>query len=493
MPGVTRTMAAVTGLLLVTIGAAAAQTSAVEPSGSIEELKRELQDLRRAVAEVRSELKRSAEESAELRREVSTLRARLEPAAARPGVAAIVPEIAAIREEQQVLNAKVEEQHQAKVASGSRYRVKLSGMALMNVVGTRGEGDNMDVPFVAETKPAGGYKGSFGATVRQSTLGLQVSGPTVWGARTSGEVRFDFFGGFPDTPDGVTAGLMRMRTASLTLDWDKTTVVAGQEAPFFSPLAPTSFATVGYPSLSYAGNLWTWTPQVYAEHRFNAPGRSTLLVQGGFLDALTGDTPVSEYERVATAGERSRMPAFASRVGWRRGEGSDRTEIGVSGYYSRQNWGFSRNANGWAGTLDWTVPLSDRFTFSGEFYRGNAISGLGGGAAPSVLLLEPSRGERSGIHTVASAGGWSQVKFKALATVEFNAAIGQDQALRLGKLQWDQAQNPVRRNLSGFLNVIYQPRSNLLFSVEYRRLRTIRVVDGISNAGHINIGAGILF
>jgi hypothetical protein len=49
------------------------------------------------------------------------------------------------------------------------------------------------------------------------------------------------------------------------------------------------------------------------------------------------------------------------------------------------------------------------------------------------------------------------------------------------------------RNLGGFGNVIYRPRSNLLFSLEYRRLKTYNIYDSNWTAGQVNLAMGVLF
>src|SRR5262249_23179076 len=146
---------------------------------------------------------------------------------------------------------------------------------------------------------------------------LEVFGPQWAGAKTSGELKFDFFGGFPATSEGVTAGLLRLRIARLNLEWKNTSLVAGQETIFFSPLSPTSLVSSAYPAFSAAGNLWTWTPQIYCERRIALSESSRLSVQGGVLDPLTGELP-AEYEREPTAGERSRSPAYAARLAWQK-------------------------------------------------------------------------------------------------------------------------------------------------------------------------------
>jgi hypothetical protein len=49
------------------------------------------------------------------------------------------------------------------------------------------------------------------------------------------------------------------------------------------------------------------------------------------------------------------------------------------------------------------------------------------------------------------------------------------------------------RNRAGFGNVIYRPRSDLLLSLEYRRLQTFSVYDHSYDAGQLNMAMGILF
>mgnify|MGYP000302394233 CR=1 FL=1 len=49
------------------------------------------------------------------------------------------------------------------------------------------------------------------------------------------------------------------------------------------------------------------------------------------------------------------------------------------------------------------------------------------------------------------------------------------------------------RNASGLINTIYQLRSNLFFTLEYRRLWTTRLDGRAWIADHVNIGGGIAF
>ena len=93
-------------------------------------------------------------------------------------------------------------------------------------------------------------------------------------------------------------------------------------------------------------------------------------------------------------------------------------------------------------------------------------------------------------------GGWAQLKFKPKANFEINAALGLDNPfageMRQYNSNWIYSQL-YSRNLSPFVNFIYQVRSDILFSTEYRRLQT-SVLDGGSNsANHINLSLGYIF
>jgi hypothetical protein len=49
------------------------------------------------------------------------------------------------------------------------------------------------------------------------------------------------------------------------------------------------------------------------------------------------------------------------------------------------------------------------------------------------------------------------------------------------------------RNQGSFVNMIYRPRSDLLFSAEYRHLTTYTLTDGGNSAGQLNLMMGVLF
>ena len=484
------------------------------------QLEGEIQELRAAVLELRTEVKLMKAETADLRAQLAGAHSssgqpggssltRLVKLASEPVVALsdssssdpqaragdqVETRVGQLEEDQQVLKDQLSDQYQAKVESASKYRVKLSGLLLLNLFSNRGSFDNLDVPNWPTPRDPGISNSAFGGTIRQSLIGLEVFGPEVAGARTRGEMQMDFYGGFPPTNYGVTVGLMRVRTGTIHFDWPNTSVVAGQDTPFFSPLSPTSIAAVANPPLAYSGNLWVWTPQLRIEHRMSVSDSSQVVVQGGILDSLTGEPPPDPNLRAPQAGEQSGQPAYAARVSLASKAFGTPLGLGVGGFYGRQNWGFGRHVDAWAGTVDWDLPLSRELALSGEFYRGRSLGGLGGGLRPSVVYNGPLTDPSTAVFGLNVVGGWSQLKYRATDRLEFNSAFGLDNpfASDIKRIPPSQeAYEFAARDRTAYVNFIYRPRSNLLLSLEYRKLWSF--IEGPQEGNQVNAGVGILF
>ena len=475
-----------------------------ELSSSLHEMQAEMERSRAEAVELRQELQETREQVSSLKNEMSESRMNAPTRAVNSikGDGAVSDagqqvdqRIAKVEEDQQLLGAKIEDQYQTKVESGSKYRVKLSGMVLLNLFTNRGGADSLDLPTRARAPMD--TNASFGATIRQSLLGLELFGPEVAGAKSRADIQTDFFGGLPNAPDGVTMGLLRLRTGGFRLDWKRTSIVAGQYTPFFSPLSPTSLAAVAYPPFSYSGNLWTWTPQVEIEHRFSLSETSSLSLQGGILDPLTGEPPYDPFYRSASAGEKSGQPAYAARIAWTHGGSNRPLTFGVGGYYERQNWGFGRIVDGWAGTADWSLPMGPWFSLTGEFYRGRAIGGLGASRGVSVVFNGDPTNPQTSVQALNATGGWAQLKFTPMDRLEFNGAFGEDFPSYDNLRQFPQTLSyfsaGLGRNESAFLNSIYHVRSNFLLSLEYRRIWSSATLPSLATTNHVNLGAAFLF
>ena len=280
----------------------------------------------------------------------------------------------------------MDDQYQTKVESASKYRMKISGIVLMNLFSNQGVVDNIDLPELAYLAAAGDSGGSFGATLRQSEIGFEVFGPHVAGRERVRICKLDLAGGFPVEPNGITFGLMRLRTATMRMDWENTSVVAGQDGIFFSPNSPTSFAR--WPSRLFLmpGTCGAGYRRSGWNTGFDVGESSSLLVEGGILDPVSGEVPGFGSYRQGGPGEASRQPAYGTRMAWTRDISGQPLRLGVGGYYSRQDYGYDRNVDAWAVMSDLEVPLGSKFAVSGKFYRGRALGGLYGGLGQSVLF-----------------------------------------------------------------------------------------------------------
>ena len=409
----------------------------------------------------------------------------------------VVEKLTKLEENQQFIDEKVAVQEQSKVESGSKYHARLSGIVLFNLYGNHGNVDNQDFPQVAI--PAGTVESNhaMGASLRQSQVGFEVFGPDIAGARTSANVRFDFAGGFPNVPNGAGTGLVRLRTGTMRLDWKKASLIAGQDALFIAPLTPTSIASLAIPAMSYAGNLWSWIPQVRVEHRFVVSENSVFTLQGGILDSFSGDTPSSSYGRDPSWGEQSGQPAYAARVAWTGRTRGQQWTIGTGGLYARQFWGFGRNLDSWTSTLDLSLGLGRFFGFTGAFYRGRALGGFGGGIGQSVLFSGSLVDPATRVRGLNSMGGWTQLKFKPTPKFEMNAAFGQDNPfaseLRASPIVPSEYSEALSRNQIWFTNFIYRARSNVLLSLEFRRIKTTEAEGDGYAAHHLNLAVGYIF
>ena len=286
-----------------------------------------------------------------------------------------------LEESTSLIGSKIDEQYQTKVESASKYRARLHGIVLMNAFRNVGGSDNLDFPTYSASVSPGTPQATFGATLRQSEIGLEIFGPSIAGAEPRPTCNSTSPEASLATGNGVNFGIVRLQTANLRFDWEHTSVVAGQDSLFISPLSPTSFASLATPAFAFGGNLWGWTPQLRVEHRFASPTSRPSPCRRESSTTSTGN-PTNSFYRTAQAGEMSGQPAYAFRTPWSRPVREHPLSFGVAGYYGRQNWTWDRNVDAWAGMADWQIPLVPR---SLSPVSSIAAAALAGWAAP----LEP--------------------------------------------------------------------------------------------------------
>ncbi len=461
------------------------------------QLEQRMDQLLTAMDTMRRQLDQSQREMQEMRTELQELRSQLgqvkegeDPTLTASNLQASVQQL---HEQSDLLQAEVKQHNQIKLESLSKYPVRISGMLLFTSLLNSDNVDNIDLPIVARPLYSGQENGSLSATARQTILGIEATGPSLWGAHSFADISVDFFGGIPYADYSTSAGLLRLRTAHANLDWSHRSLAVVFDRPLVSPLQPTSFLSVGEPALAWSGNLWTWSPQLLFKDG-SVLSNKKFGIEAGLIDVSAPGTFMPSGMRAASPSEQSHQPGYETRLSSSISFGDRAIEVGAGGYYSRQTYDYSHHLDAWAGTADWKIPFSRRLELSGEFYRGRGVGGLGGGAFKDYAPYANGTILRG----LNAEGGWGQFKIKMTRSLETNFAIGEDNAfaidLRGSDLESELTnyQN-LARNRTGFANVIYRPKTYLLFSAEYRNIYSWPISGQTNSNQSIGLAAGYLF
>jgi hypothetical protein len=366
----------------------------------------------------------------------------------------------------------------AGVHSRSRVGVELSGRILMNVFSNDKETNNADVPMYRKQVPVGSLKGGTGMAIRQTSFGIAVTHPEVWGGQFTGDLDVDFFGGQFHSTGGRTFPLIRLRTARAIVDWEHSQLLIGQEMPLISGLNPVSLAAVGVPEFTYAGNLWFWIPQIrYGVH---TTGSWRVGLQGAVLAPTSGDT-VGNFLTTYDRAERTNVPYAQARVHFSWGDAETGGEIGF-GVHSGAVMDDSNDTRGSSAlAADWLIPIGSRFEIRGEAYTGELIRGLGGGAINQNFGID-------GITPVSTTAAWTQLNYRLTNTLRIGAGYGFD----------DPDDDDLAPTGTRFLNTItsmhahWRPAGPLVFGIEMRTMKTRYDLSDYPNR-HINLAFGFEF
>lgn len=454
-----------------------------------------LDALARNLEETRSELSSAREEIRQLHEELNRMR----DAGPNSTTAAesLKDAVQSLEEKQEVLSSEVAQQEQSKVETVSKYPVRITGLLLFNALRTEGGVNNPYAPTFAVPAYQSLARGSLQGLVQQSILGIDARGPSIAGSSTSADVRTDFFGGQANyglnNSSNTTPYIqsLRLRTLHIKLDWPETQLSFFYDRPVFSPNAPASISAVGIPPLAWSGNLWVWQPQLSVTHKLDLATNQQLELTAGLMDVP--DPPA--FASGLSAGERSRYPGSEARIGYLNSTNTyGGSSFGIGGYWSPHNYGEYGSVEAWAVTADYRIGLPAHFAITGQIYRGAALGGIGGGTYKDVVSLGIGA---DSLEALRDAGGWTQLKYAPSQRVEFNGAFGTDDSdayqLRLASYLGDSAYAALARNQSEFGNVIYRPSAYLLFSAEYRHLRSWPLSGAAATADIYSLSTGYQF
>lgn len=411
------------------------------------------------------------------------------------------------------------------VETGEGFNVKLHGTLLFNTYyNSAGTDDPPTGLYLLGGNNISLENGAnFGATIRQTQLGFSFFAPQIGKWKLSGDLQLDFFGGNPPVYNGRAFSPLRLRIARAKLESGRFAFIVGQDDPIISPLNPTSIAQVGFPALAESGNLWSWTPQAKVAYRLISSENERLTIEGGILAPYNGQTNTEfQFETRPDAGERSRMPAFETRISYARGDlesipsnaylafDPQPFQVGLGVHYGRHLAVAPRDGmpgttiNSVAVSGDYVIPITNKMTLTGEVFWGRSLGGLGGGIVQGIVF--PFYGSRA--IGVRSIGGWSQLQIRPRNNVAIHLAYGLDDPYSedLIDTRFDLSAGVSRaanRTFSG--NILYRFRSNFIISTEYRFMQTyfsndqsaptrpIPVIERNKVNNHINVGFAYSF
>lgn len=427
--------------------------------------------------EVLTRLERLEKDNETLTEELRALRkelAALHPPAPEAASAATQPTTQPPPEETQAVErARVDELNQTKVESSQKFPIRITGMALFNAyLNGQYNGGTNDPP--AASLSTGNSNG--GATLAQTTLGLLYNGPQIFDdGKVSGSLYMDFFGG----STASIGHLLRIRTASINLDWTNTSIMFGQDKPIISPRDPDSLAQVGFSPLTGAGNPWLWQPQIRIEQRLSLSHDSGFRVQAGVF--VTSNPNLMPTASNPYQTEQS-LPGAESRLEfWQRWGETGRLEIAGGIHFNRNHLGdVSLPSDVYS--LDWFFRPIRKIEFSGMFFHGRNVPVLG--ALPPGFTMLPS----GQIVPVRSNGGWAQMRIPITARLAFNV-YGGEQVNRNTDLVFGNSGS----NAGYFSNFMYRLAPNVILSLEGGQVRTAYYQIGNRLNDHYDLAIAYLF
>ena len=420
------------------------------------------------MARVLERLDRLEAENRTLANEVKALREELSASRGTQtdGAAAADDSQPTVAERVEIQQARIEELAQTKVEASQKFPIRLTGMALFNAFMNSKQSGGVDYPIVAA--PTG--PGHDGATVRQTIIGLEFSDPTaVLGGRVHGSVYMDFFA-------GATNSAMRVRTASIGIDWKNTTFAAGLEKPIFNPREPSSLAQVGISPLTGAGNLWLWLPQVRLEQEVRLTASDGFRAQIGAVQTRE----IGPYAGTVTP--EAARPGAEGRVNFHHNLDDERRLEFAAGFHASTTHAAGKSIPSNLYSLDWFFNPWKKLEFTGVFYSGQNVAHLGSGTRQGYAIY----GRYA--YAVQSKGGWGQLTIHALPRLDFHFFTGQ-----VDDDNHDLGTGSIGKNLLYGGNAYFRLAPNVLVGLEATQLRTMYLGQGVRINNHYDLALAYLF
>jgi hypothetical protein len=315
-----------------------------------------------------------------------------------------------------------------------------------------------------------------GASLSQSIIGLRLQGPRILdGGQVHGSIDLDLFGGTSSSLNH----LVRMRIATIQVDWKNTSVTVGQDKPLIAPRDPDSLAQVAFPPLSAAGNLWLWAPQARIEQRFAMGDNAGLRAQASVYETSEPSSGVAPQYLSALS---TASPALQGRFEfWDQYASRGRIEI-APGFHVSETHVDGVSIPSRLFTIDWMLQPLVKWRLTGAYFHGRNAAGVGG------LRQGFNFTDEDQFTAVRASGGWAQVSFLATKRLTFNSYAGQESDNAADLLA-----GQISRNFVYAVNSQYRLGQNILLGLEASQARTAYIGGQIRLLNHYDLALAYLF
>ncbi len=306
------------------------------------------------------------------------------------------------------------------IFQGEQFKVQMYGYIQFDNVYNTTSVTNDDGPFWVDNMKAAGVtrdqkEGSFLQSVRNTRLGLKMTGIKTLGADTTILIEGDFWGYMPASGTASRQPSFRLRQAFVKLDWPtKTYLQAGQSWCLLFPTKVVPDGVTLYPFVS-SGLVLERVQLVHIGQSFGSRVFMTTI-EAGINRSMGGDPGSGIYPGAKNTyiddrgpGEASGMPAYKGRLTFEISPIAGLAVIiGGAYHYSKENreigtTKIAEEADS-ACYLGFAKISYSLFSIAGHYYQAKNIDQYNGGIIQGTVEVGGH------IKEVGSDGGWIQGK-----------------------------------------------------------------------------------
>ncbi len=306
-----------------------------------------------------------------------------------------------------------------RVLTLGKSRLTIYGFLRLDLFYDTGRPQNAQIPIwilSEDFNPDEGGEDDFSMSARLTRMGFDFEAPAIeplGNARATAKFEFDLYNLLPGSTTSSAASsnsreFFRLRHAWGKLDWGTFSVLFGQREHVIAPLTPTPNNDM---VMWGAGNLGDRTPQLRLEFKHDA-----LTLTGGAM--LTGAVDQADLDGNGILdGEASGVPTLQGRALYELAGWVEKRKVNAAVW---GHWGLEKVDRAIPGTVvsggdefasegigaDWTVPVTETLTFTGEIFSGKNLDDVRGGNLQGVNTATEEE-----IHVW---GGWIELNVQAL-------------------------------------------------------------------------------